>query len=45
MADAFARLQVIRSERPGTIVIDAAGGTEAAYAQLRRARVDHSRDT
>lgn len=40
VADALARLQVIRSERPGTIVIDAADGTEAAYAQLRQALVD-----
>jgi len=45
VADAFARLQVIRSERPQTIAVDAASGAVAAYAQLRRTLVDQSRDT
>jgi predicted kinase len=40
VADAFRRLRAIRSERPGTIVIDAADSTEAAYVQLRRAMED-----
>ncbi len=40
VADAFRRLHTIRSERPGTIVIDAADSAEAAYAQLRQALVD-----
>jgi hypothetical protein len=40
VADAFRRLRAVQSERPGTIVIDAADGIEAACAQLRRALED-----
>lgn len=43
VADAFRRLRAMRSERPGTIVIDAAEGAEAAYARLRRALEDIDR--
>jgi len=45
VADALARLQGIRSQRPRTIVIDAASGTEIGYAQLGRALADQSCDT
>jgi predicted kinase len=40
VADASRRLRAIRSERPGTIVVDAADGPEAAYARLRQALAD-----